>query len=175
MPRKPAAATASPPASRTRRATPAAAAAPKTAKPVKGVTAGGARAAVKAAAKALVQPPARKPAAKKPVAKKAVQKVEQKAAQRPVRKPIAPAPAVERTPAETLRPVLVRDSFTMPQQEYAVLQDVKQACLRAGIDVKKSELLRIGVALLGQLDVTTLQAVLAALPQLKTGRPPSGA
>ena len=187
MPRKPAAATASPPASRTRRAKPAAAAAPKTAKPVKGMTAGGARAAVKAAAKALAQPPARKPAAKKPAAKKAVQKVEQKAAQKPeqkaaqkpeqkpVRKPIAPAPAMERTPAETLRPVLVRDSFTMPQQEYAVLQDVKQACLRAGIDVKKSELLRIGVALLGQLDVTTLQAVLAALPQLKTGRPPSGA
>jgi uncharacterized membrane protein YadS len=49
---------------------------------------------------------------------------------------------------------------------------VKQACLRAGVDVKKSELLRIGVALLGQLDVATLQGVLAALPQLKTGRPP---
>jgi hypothetical protein len=68
--------------------------------------------------------------------------------------------------------VLVRDSFTMPEQEYAVLGAVKQACLKAGFEVKKSELLRIGVALLGQLDAATLRAVLAELPQLKTGRPP---
>jgi hypothetical protein len=73
----------------------------------------------------------------------------------------------------TARPALVRDSFTMPEQEYAVIAEVRQACLRAGIEVKKSELLRIGVALLGQLDIATLKAVLAALPRLATGRPPS--
>jgi hypothetical protein len=71
------------------------------------------------------------------------------------------------------RPHLVRDSFTMPEQEYAVLATVKQACLKAGFEVKKSELLRIGVALLGQLDMASLRAVLDSLPQLKTGRPPS--
>jgi hypothetical protein len=70
------------------------------------------------------------------------------------------------------RPRLVRDSFTMPEQEYAVLGAVKQACLKAGFEVKKSELLRIGVALLGQLDAASLRAVLGSLPQLKTGRPP---
>lgn len=110
---------------------------------------GGLKAAVKTAAKVLASPPARKPAAK------------------------TASRAVVRPPAPDARPVLVRDSFTMPEQEYAVLLEVKQACLRAGIDVKKSELLRIGVALLGQLDVATLQGVLAALPQLKTGRPPA--
>lgn len=114
---------------------------------------GGLKTAVKSAAKALASPPARKPAAK----------AAGKAAGNPAARPAAP----------DARPVLVRDSFTMPEQEYAVLLDVKQACLRAGIDVKKSELLRIGVALLGQLDVATLQGVLAALPQLKTGRPPA--
>ncbi|UVW30247.1 hypothetical protein [Massilia sp. H6] len=82
----------------------------------------------------------------------------------------APAPAV---PVAAARPVLVRDSFTMPEGEYAVLAEVKSACLRAGIEVKKSELLRVGVALLGQVDIATLKAVLAALPQLKTGRPPT--
>jgi hypothetical protein len=71
-----------------------------------------------------------------------------------------------------VRPRLVRDSFTMPEQEYAVLGTVKQACLKAGFEVKKSELLRIGVALLGQLDTAALRAVLDSLPQLKTGRPP---
>jgi uncharacterized membrane protein YadS len=60
----------------------------------------------------------------------------------------------------------------MPEHEYAVLGAVKQACLKAGFEVKKSELLRIGVALLGQLDIAALRAVLASLPQLKTGRPP---
>ena len=80
------------------------------------------------------------------------------------------APARVDAPA---RPQLVRDSFTMPEQEYAVLGIVKQACLKAGFEVKKSELLRIGVALLGQLDTASLRAVLDSLPQLKTGRPPA--
>jgi hypothetical protein len=89
------------------------------------------------------------------------------------------APVARATPRRTpepaalpTKPVLVRDSFTMPQAEYAVLAQVKQACLKAGVEVKKSELLRIGVALLGQIDVAAVQAVLASLPQLKTGRPP---
>lgn len=60
----------------------------------------------------------------------------------------------------------------MPDDEYAVFGIVKQACLKAGFEVKKSELLRIGVALLGQLDMATLRTVLDGLPQLKTGRPP---
>jgi hypothetical protein len=69
------------------------------------------------------------------------------------------------------KPRLVRDSFTMPEREYAVLAEVKQACLKAGFEIKKSELLRIGVALISQIDLATLQSVLASLPQLKTGRP----
>jgi hypothetical protein len=67
----------------------------------------------------------------------------------------------------------VRDSFTMPEREYAVLAEVKQACLKAGFEIKKSELLRIGVALISQIDLATLQSVLSSLPQLKTGRPRS--
>jgi len=117
---------------------------------------GGLRTAVKSAARALANPPARRPAAKAPVPA-----------------PKSASKSALRAPVQDARPVLVRDSFTMPEREYAVLLEVKQACLRAGIDVKKSELLRIGVALLGQLDVATLQSVLGALPQLKTGRPPA--
>jgi len=86
----------------------------------------------------------------------------------------AKAAAVETPAAAPARPHLVRDSFTMPEHEYAVLGAVKQACLKAGFEVKKSELLRIGVALLGQLDTKSLRAVLDSLPQLKTGRPPAG-
>ena len=139
------------------RKTPASPAA-KTAKTAKAPARAAAEAAVKTAAKAVAAPPARKTAGKtEPAAARTI---------------AAPA---QREAVLEARPVLVRDSFTMPEQEYAVLAEVKQACLRAGIDVKKSELLRIGVALLGQLDLATLKTVLAALPQLKTGRPPSQA
>jgi hypothetical protein len=140
---------------------------------------------------------AAKPAAKKAVATKAApaKKVAavKKAAvapAKPVRAKAAPTPAkvareaaraiaapvkatrAKAAPAPAVRPLLVRDSFTMPEQEYAVLATVKQACLKAGFEVKKSELLRMGVALLGQLDTASLRAVLDSLPQLKTGRPP---
>jgi hypothetical protein len=144
MPRKTAASPAKPAKTSAPRSVPAKKAAAKSAPGKAGV-----KSAVKAAARSLAQTPA----------KKAVRK--------------APAAAPVRDATLEARPVLVRDSFTMPEQEYAVLAEVKQACLRAGIDVKKSELLRIGVALLGQLDVATLKTVLGALPQLKTGRPPA--
>lgn len=163
MPRKPAVAPESKPAARTQRPAAKVSSPKPAAKPVRQVASkkSGVRNAVKVAAKALAAP-----APAKPVKKAA-----------PARKPVATKspvkPPLERVAADDARPVLVRDSFTMPEQEYAVLLEVKQACLRAGIDVKKSELLRIGVALLGQLDVATLQGVLAALPQLKTGRPPA--
>ena len=66
---------------------------------------------------------------------------------------------------------LVRDCFTMPEAEYAVLGEVKKACLKAGIEVKKSELLRVGVALIRQLDILRLKDILGSLPTLKAGRP----
>ena len=130
----------------------------------------------KAAAKAA---PAKKTAAvKKAAPAKAVRAkavpTPAKVAQQAARAIAAPAKSTrpKAAPAPAARPHLVRDSFTMPEQEYAVLATVKQACLKAGFEVKKSELLRIGVALLGQLDTASLRAVLDSLPQLKTGRPP---
>lgn len=148
-------------------ATPAAAKAVRAKAPVKAA----AKPAAKAAAKAVAKPVAKPRTSVKTAVKAAAGALAAPAAKR-TRKAAQPAAA---TPAsrDAARPVLVRDSFTMPEQEYAVLAEVKGACLRAGIDVKKSELLRIGVALLGQVDIATLKAVLAALPQLKTGRPPA--
>jgi hypothetical protein len=66
---------------------------------------------------------------------------------------------------------LVRDSFTMPEQEYAALGEVKKLCLKAGIAVKKSELLRIGVAHIRQMNVAELKKAIDSLMPLKAGRP----
>lgn len=69
------------------------------------------------------------------------------------------------------KPKLVRDSFTMPEPEYAVLGEVKKGFLKAGVEVKKSELLRVGIALLRDLDNAKLQELVGKLTPLKTGRP----
>ena len=66
---------------------------------------------------------------------------------------------------------LVRDSFTMPEIEYAALGEVKKTCLKAGFEVKKSELLRIGVALVRKLTLTALKQEVSSLAPLKPGRP----
>jgi hypothetical protein len=157
------------------RAAPAVKAAPAAKKP-------GAAAAPKPVAKPAAKPvakPAAKPAAKssaKPAAKAAPKPAVKPAAKPPtkVAKPAARAshPAAALDDSDKVRKAkLVRDSFTMPEQEYAVLGQVKKACLKAGFEIKKSELLRIGVALISQLDMATLQRVLDSLPTLKTGRP----
>jgi len=69
------------------------------------------------------------------------------------------------------KPKLIRDSFTMPEAEYAVLGHVKKACLKAGIDVKKSQLLRIGLVLLNNTDIPNLRKLINDLSPLKAGRP----
>ncbi|MGZ3252999.1 MAG: hypothetical protein ACXU7D_01665, partial [Burkholderiaceae bacterium] len=70
---------------------------------------------------------------------------------------------------------LVRDSFTMPESEYAALGEVKKMCLKAGIEVKKSELLRVGVAHIRKMELVVLKQALSALAPLKAGRPKNNA
>ncbi|MFC5474221.1 hypothetical protein [Paraherbaspirillum soli] len=95
-----------------------------------------------------------------------------------VAKPVLPAPK----PALSIKPQpeqkvkikkekLVRDSFTMPADEYQVLGEVKKTFLKAGLAVKKSELLRVGVALIRKLDLDDLKLAVASLPPVKAGRP----
>lgn len=71
------------------------------------------------------------------------------------------------------KPKVIRDSFTLPQDDYTKIAELKQSCLKAGLHVKKSELVRAGLRLLSKLDVTQLQAELGTLEKIKTGRPKS--
>lgn len=70
---------------------------------------------------------------------------------------------------------VVRDSFTMPQTEYANIAKLKQACLKAGLHVKKSELLRAGLRALDTLTVAQLKQAIGKLDTIKTGRPKKSA
>lgn len=82
-----------------------------------------------------------------------------------------PEKAGDKARAKPKRPKMVRDSFTMPENEYKVLGEVKRACLKAGIEIKKSQLLRVGVELVRQMELEKLKGVLATLTPLKAGRP----
>ncbi|MGC2459249.1 MAG: hypothetical protein WA435_14780 [Gallionellaceae bacterium] len=66
---------------------------------------------------------------------------------------------------------VVRDSFTMPQNDYAKIAELKQVCLKAGMHVKKSELLRAGLHALGKLSSAQLKQTITQVEQIKTGRP----
>ncbi len=70
------------------------------------------------------------------------------------------------------RELIVRDSFTMPQDDYNLISDLKKKCLSNGIDVKKSELLRAGIKALAKMSMTNLKKQLSELSEIKTGRPP---
>ena len=66
---------------------------------------------------------------------------------------------------------IVRD-FSMPQAEYVKLVELKQACIKAGMPVKKNELLRAGLYALDKLGVPQLKQVLSQVVQIKAGGRP---
>ena len=69
------------------------------------------------------------------------------------------------------KPKLVRDSFTFPETDYAQIATLKQRALSAGRDVKKTEVLRAGLALLSSLSDADLLSALDGIDKLKPGRP----
>lgn len=74
--------------------------------------------------------------------------------------------------AKPVKPAkLMRDSFTMPENEYAQFDALKKRLLAQGVAAKKSELLRAGIALLASLDDAALQDTVQRVEIIKTGRP----
>jgi hypothetical protein len=67
---------------------------------------------------------------------------------------------------------VIRDSFTMPLADYELIGALKERCIGLGIAIKKSELLRAGLASLEQLSDVNLAQVVGAVESVKTGRPP---
>ncbi len=118
-------------------------------------------------AEAAVAPPAKRAAKKaKPAAPvaKAGSKV-------PKAAPAAPAAEAPAKPAKAHKPKLVRDSFTMPKDEYQVLDVLKRRALGLEKHVRKSELLRAGIQALAAMNDRAFLKALADVPTLKTGRP----
>lgn len=142
---------------------------------------------------AAEKPVAAKPVATKPTAKaatkpvaKAVSKTQVKAVPaKPTAKPLAKVatkqvakqvaksvskPEPVKTP-KPKKPKMVRDSFTFPKAEYAVLDVLKLRAAKLGSPAKKTELLRAGIKVIAAMQDAAFVAALKAVPSLKTGRP----
>jgi hypothetical protein len=88
-----------------------------------------------------------------------------------VKKAWSAEPATAESAASRKRDKPVRDGFTMPKSEYAVLTSLKQRAAELTRPTKKSELLRAGVKALAALDDAGFLAALQGVPSIKTGRP----
>jgi hypothetical protein len=120
---------------------------------------------------------AAKPASK-PLAKVAVKAKKTVAPAKPAtRKPAAKAivmPVVkvaEPNSAKLKKTKMVRDSFTFPKAEYAVLDGLKMRAAKLGSPAKKTELLRAGIKAIAAMQDAAFVAALKSVPSLKTGRP----
>ena len=113
----------------------------------------------KTVVKAPAKTPSKRPAATAPAKAK------------PAAAAPAPAPALPTKEVRAKKPKLVRDSFTIPKDEYAVIEALKQRANALAQPVKKSELLRAGLKMLAGLSDAALRSALQAVPSIKTGRP----
>ena len=67
---------------------------------------------------------------------------------------------------------VIRDSFTIPGDEYELISRIKKRCMKVGISANKSEVLRAGLAALEAMPDKDLANLFGKLPRVKTGRPP---
>jgi hypothetical protein len=122
-------------------------------------------------AKALtvVAKPKAKPVAKKPVVASKASASKNKAPALKAKKPVAIKPVIKA--AKPHKQKMVRDSFTMPADDYAKLSILKTKCLENGIEVKKSELIRAGLIALSNMPDKVLLNAVTGVERIKTGRP----
>jgi hypothetical protein len=158
------------------------------------------------AAKKVATPAATAAAKKvaKPAAKKAAKKVAKRATPRPAKSPArrtppatttrAPKPSRAATPAPAApakasaatpgdakppkppKPDRVRDKFSLPAADYALIDKLKLSARRNGLKAKKNDLLRLGLQALDALSSSELQDRLLMLRvhDKRSAKQPSG-
>lgn len=88
----------------------------------------------------------------------------------PVQNQIAPF-SVKKKKQEKAK--VIRDSFSFPEQDHHKIIELKKICLAAGVHVKKGEILRAGLSLLTNLNLSDLLQAVEKVERVRTGRPKS--
>ncbi|OOZ40496.1 hypothetical protein BOW53_07555 [Solemya pervernicosa gill symbiont] len=78
--------------------------------------------------------------------------------------------APKRKVAEAAKGRVKRDLFSMPEHDYALIQQIRQRAMRMGVDSNKSEVIRAGLRNLISLDDAELEDVLSGVERMKPGR-----
>lgn len=99
-----------------------------------------------------------------------------KQAAKPVVKPatnkaVAMPKLVAKKPKKEPKEKIVHDCFSMPKTEHRKIAEIKEACLKDGLHVKKSEVLRAGLKVLGEMNEAQLKRAIAWLEKVKADRP----
>ncbi len=75
----------------------------------------------------------------------------------------------EKTSVE--HPRVIRDSFSLPATDYAIIATLRERALKAGVYANKSELVRAGLRLLQEMNEADFVSAVQRIEKIKTGRP----
>lgn len=71
------------------------------------------------------------------------------------------------------QPPVVRDGFSMPKEDYQLIEDIHRICLHNGVIATKSGILRAALRALSELSQDEQVTLMQSLSPIKTGRTPS--
>lgn len=83
--------------------------------------------------------------------------------------PEKPAPVAAKKPP--VQEKVKRDTFTFPPKDYQRISEIQKDCLRAAIQVTKSEVVRAGLIALQELSPEQRHQLLQSVEKVKPGRP----
>lgn len=127
----------------------------------------------KAPAKKAAQPAAKATGKAPAKAVKAVKGAKPTKAPKAPKLAKAPKPEKLDKAAKPVKLKPVRDSFTMPEADFALIAVLKRRLMGLHRETKKSELLRAGLHALAALDDASLRRAVDSLAPVKVGRPPA--
>jgi hypothetical protein len=88
-----------------------------------------------------------------------------------------PAQQVVKKEERELKPTIptelkvIRDSFTMPQGDYELINQLKKRSIKLGVEITKSEIIRAGLKSLELMDSKEFLSKISLVEKIKTGRP----
>lgn len=66
---------------------------------------------------------------------------------------------------------VIKDTFSFPSGDYALIQELREACAKTGVIANKSEVVRAGLLALASMSDADLSKALRRIEKVKVGRP----
>lgn len=71
------------------------------------------------------------------------------------------------------RKIAVKDTFSFPEDDHALIENLIKSLLSKGVHASKSEIVRAGLHALNDMEIDESIEVISKLERLQTGRPKS--